>query len=381
MALKGTKVLELVGLAPAPFCGLLLSDFGAQVLRIDRPHNRQPDCLKRGKKSIFIDLKSSKGKEIMKKLSESADVVIEPFRPGVMEALSLGPKDLMATNEKLIYARMTGYGQSGSLAKRAGHDINYLAIAGILSKLGPKDTPSPPINILGDFAGGGLLCAFGICLALLERTRSGMGQVIDANITEGSAYVSQYIWHSMSANSPIRDLLWPQQQQRASNLLDGGAPFYRCYRTKDDKYIAVGALEPQFYDLLMSTIGLDLDQYNRYDINQWSELTDKLSETFATKTQTEWTQVFEGVDACVTPVLDFHSVHHFPHNKSRESFFSDGTPKPSPILSRTPALPNEDSGDNVVTKEVLLELGYSENEINHLAADNVIEMETYSSKL
>ncbi|CAG2105817.1 unnamed protein product [Medioppia subpectinata] len=381
MALKGVKVLELAGLAPAPFCGLVLSDFGAQVLRIDRPHNRQPDCLKRGKKSIFIDLKSAKGKEIVKRLSVGADVVIEPFRPGVMESLSLGPKDLMAINDRLIYARLTGYGQSGPLARAAGHDINYLAISGILSRLGTTDTPSPPINIIGDFAGGGLICALGICMALLERTRSGRGQVVDSSITEGTAYVSQWIWHSMSADSPARDLLWPQLSKRGGNLLDGCSPFYRCYRTKDDKFMAVGALEPQFYDRLVAALGLDADKYNRYDVNDWQRLAEAIGDIFATKTQSEWTQVFEKVDACVTPVLDLQSVHQFPHNRNRESFFSDGTPKPSPLLSRTPAVHTNPTGDEIVTKEVLQEMGYSDNEIKEMAAESVIELPETKSKL
>ncbi|XP_054159105.1 alpha-methylacyl-CoA racemase-like [Oppia nitens] len=385
MALKGYRVVELVGLAPAPFCGLILSDFGAQVIRVDRPHSKQPDCLKRGKKSFHIDLKSSDGKQVFRRLTQTADVVIEPFRPGVMENLGLGPKDLMTNNEKLIYARLTGYGQTGPMAKRAGHDINYLALSGILSILGTAKTPSPPINLLGDFAGGGLLCSLGICMALLERTKSGKGQVVDSSITEGTAYVSSWIWHSMSDKSTVKDMVWLQPGQRERNLLDGGTPFYRCYLTKDNKHMAVGALEPQFYDKFTEILELDTNLYNRYDFTKWHQLTEKLSQIFATKTQKEWIQVFDGTDACVSPVLEIDSVQQYGHHIDRQSFFSDGTPKPSPILSRTPTLRdnnNNNSNEEMVDKELLIDMGYTEQEINLLVTNKTIEIGIdFNSKL
>lgn len=317
-------------------------------------------------------------------MCNSADVLIEPFRPGVMEKLDLGPKVLMENNQKLIYARLTGYGQSGHLAQRAGHDINYLAISGILSKLGTNKTPLPPINILGDFAGGGLICALGICLALIERFKSGKGQVIDSNITEGSAYVSSWIWESLSPKYSFRNVVWFKPNQRESNTLDGGSPFYRCYQTKDNKFMAVGALEPQFYDQLVKVLELDTNQYDRNDIQNWDQLTAKFAEIFATKSQEEWISIFDKVDACVTPVLDFDSVHNYEHNRNRNSFFSDGVPKPSPILSRTPAVHNNNNdsfGDDLHTKQVLLKIGYSENEIQEFANEGVVELEKCSSKL
>jgi len=299
-----------------------------------------------------------------------------------MEKLSLGPNQLMQTNQKLIYARLTGYGQSGPLAQKAGHDINYLAISGILSKLGTADRPNPPINILGDFAGGGLLCAFGILLALIERTKSGKGQVIDSSISEGSAYVSSWIWDTMGQSYPIRDAVWPKPNERGNNSLDGGAPFYRCYKTKDNKFMAVGALEPQFYACFAQVLELDTNKYDRYDMEQWDQLTAKFSEIFATKTQEEWVLAFDKVDACVTPVLEFDSVNNYGHNKDRNAFFSDGTPRPSPVLSRTPAVhTNNNSSNESQTRDVLLKMGYSEKDIIDLVNQGVIEIEENSSKL
>ncbi|GBM31865.1 Alpha-methylacyl-CoA racemase, partial [Araneus ventricosus] len=244
MALHGLKVIEFAGLAPAPFCGMILRDHGASVIRVDKPFTMgELDTLARGKQSVVVDFKKPASTSILSRLCSKADVLIDPFRPGVMERFKLGPSELCKLNPKLIYARLTGFGQGGPFSKMAGHDINYIAISGVLSALGGKK-PQHPINLMGDFAGGGLICALGICLALLDRHQSGKGQVIDTNMVEGSAYVSSWLWSSRSKLYPFP--LW--SRPRGKNILDGGAHFYQTYETKDGKFIAVGALEPPFYE-------------------------------------------------------------------------------------------------------------------------------------
>ncbi|RWS16434.1 Alpha-methylacyl-CoA racemase-like protein [Dinothrombium tinctorium] len=383
MALKGLKVVEFAGLAPAPFCGLIFSDFGANVIRVEKvQHSFTPDFLTRGKKSIAVDLKRSEGQSVLKKLCSTADVLIEPFRPGIMEKLNLGPQQLLALNKKLIYARLSGFGQNGPLANEAGHDINYLAISGILSALGGKRLPAPPINILGDFAGGGLLCALGICMALLERQKSGAGQVIDANIVEGTSYVSSYIWHSRKSDNDASQILWPNPHSRESNLLDGGAPFYRVYETKDNKFMAVGALEPQFYASFIVNLGLDPNSYSQFDVPNHEKMHEIFAVKFKEKTQREWEKIFEGKDACVTPVVDIAKAKDYEHNKARGSFLNDGTPRPAPLLSRTPTNPcliQPKFAEH--TREILCELGYSVNEINRLAENKVVRLGDLNSNL
>ncbi|NXS20616.1 AMACR racemase, partial [Mystacornis crossleyi] len=246
MALSGVRVLELAGLAPAPLCGMILADFGAQVVRVDRlsQYTVATDVQARGKRSLSLNLKRPQGAAALRRLCGGADVLIEPFRHGVMEKLGLGPDVLLRENPRLIYARLTGFGQTGKYAKSAGHDINYLALSGVLSKLGRKnENPCAPLNILADFAGGGVMCAMGIVIALFERARSGRGQVIDASMVEGVAYLSSFLWKSQNLG------LWSQPQ--GENMIDGGAPFYETYRTSDGKFMAVGALEPQFYEQLI----------------------------------------------------------------------------------------------------------------------------------
>ncbi|XP_069483196.1 alpha-methylacyl-CoA racemase isoform X2 [Ambystoma mexicanum] len=247
MALAGVRVLELAGLAPAPYCGMILADFGAHVIRVDKTRSpMNADTLARGKRSIALNLKSPAGVAVIKKLCEKSDVLIEPFRHGVMEKLGLGPEKLLQLNSKLIYARLTGYGQSGQYATAAGHDINFLAISGVLSKLGRRnEKPYAPLNLLADFAGGGLMCAMGIIMALYERTRSGQGQVIDASMVEGAAYVGSFLWKGQYLFS----------RPRGENILDGGAPFYETYKTSDGKFMAVGAIEPQFFKELLKGHG------------------------------------------------------------------------------------------------------------------------------
>ncbi|KAK4315645.1 hypothetical protein Pmani_013136 [Petrolisthes manimaculis] len=334
MALRGVRVVELAGLAPAPFCAMILADFGANVVRIDRPNAPDIDRLGRGKRSIILDLKKPQGVDIVKKLCASADVLIEPYRRGVMEKMGLGPNILTKDNPRLIYARLTGYGQDGPFADMAGHDINYLSLTGLLSMLGRKEgPPTPPINLLADFAGGGLMCALGISLALLERTRSGMGQIVDANMVEGAAYTGSWIYSS-------QDISWLWGKSRGCNLLDSGAHFYNTYKTKDGRYMAVGAIEPQFYHQLITLLGLDPDVVGQMDDSD--SMKKVLEAKFKEKTQKEWTEIFDGKDACVTPVLTMEEAPHHPHNAYRGTFIPSSTnggqyePRPAPYLSRTP---------------------------------------------
>ncbi|KAK2718935.1 hypothetical protein QYM36_006072 [Artemia franciscana] len=284
MALRGIKVIEMAGLAPGPFCGMIFADFGASVIRVDKTNAVPLDRLSRGKRSIALNLKNPEAVAVIKKLTNQADILIEPYRPGVMEKLGLGPKVLMESNPRLIYARLTGFGQDGPYAKMAGHDINYVALSGILSMLGGSSTtPEPPLNLLADFAGGGLLCSLGILMALFERTKTGLGQIIDASMSEGAAYVGSWLYKS-------RDLpVWGES--RGKTWFDGGTHFYGVYETKDNKFMSVGAIEGQFYKLFLEKLDL-----NPNDWPQFSESPEvrrrELANIFKTKNQDEWTQLF-----------------------------------------------------------------------------------------
>ncbi|KAM6034903.1 alpha-methylacyl-CoA racemase [Theristicus caerulescens] len=375
MALSGVRVLELAGLAPAPLCGMILADFGAQVVRVDRVTRSSltADVHGRGKRSMALDLKQPAGAGVLKQLCGGADVLIEPFRHGVMENLGLGPEVLLQENPRLIYARLTGFGQKGKYAKHAGHDINFLSLSGVLSKLGRKDeNPYAPINLLADFAGGGVMCAMGIVTALYERTRSGKGQVIDASMVEGVAYLSSFLWKSQHLE------FW--KRPRGENLLDGGTPFYETYKTSDGKYMAVGAIEPQFYEQLIKGLGLDSDQLpSQWSSSDWPKMKKKFASIFAQKTQAEWCSIFDHTDACVTPVLSFDDVASHQHNKERRSFIKNDhgeiSPRPAPCLSRTPAVPSlkRDPFIGEHTEEILLEYGFTKEEITKLYQDKVIE--------
>ncbi|XP_044088918.1 alpha-methylacyl-CoA racemase isoform X1 [Neovison vison] len=374
MALHGISVLELAGLAPGPYCGMVLADFGAQVVRVDRLGARRDlSFLSRGKRSLAVDLKRPQGAAVLRRLCARTDVVLEPFRHGVMEKLQLGPEVLRKENPKLIYARLSGFGQSGRFSRVAGHDINYLALSGVLSKIGRSgENPFPPLNLLADFGGGGLMCTLGILLALFERTRSGKGQVIDVSMVEGSAYLSSFLWKSQKTG------LW--EQPRGQNLLDGGAPFYTTYKTADGGFMAVGALEPQFYKLLIKGLGLKSDDLpHQMSMSDWPEMKKRFADIFAKKTKAEWCQIFDGTDACVTPVLTFEEVAHHHHNKERGSFLTDGeqgvSPRPAPLLSDTPAVPSarRDPFVGEHTEEILREFGFSQEEINQLTLDKIIE--------
>ena len=342
MALNGIRVLEFAGLAPGPFAGMMLSDFGAEVIRIDRKAKRRapaPDVLGRGKRSISIDLKSPEGTEQVKKLIQTADVLIEPFRPGVMEKLGLGPDVLCAINPRLIYARMTGFGQGGvpSTENAAGHDINYLAISGILSALRREgQDPTPPVNILGDFAGGGAMCAFGIVVALFERVKSNKGQVIDAAMVDGAAYLSTFVSELVRLGS-----ISNETDKVGTSLLDGGAPFYQTYKTKDGLFFSVGALEPQFYKSFISCLGVT-PSTSQHDSSGWPAMRTLFEKTFLSKTRSEWEAIFEGSNACAFPVLSMAEAAENKHNKLRNTFCTFDKrmpiPQPAPKLSRTPGV-------------------------------------------
>lgn len=336
--LKGLKVLEVAGLGPGPFCGMMLADMGADVVCVERtaPTMIDPakDCLRRGKRSLELDLKSPDGRETFLRLAERADALIEGFRPGVMERLGLGPDECLARNPRLVYGRMTGWGQTGPLCGAAGHDINYTALTGGLHATGEKGgKPVVPVPPAGDFGGGALFLAFGVVCALLEAKSSGRGQVVDAAITDGSALLM----------APIQSLLaqgmW--STRRGSNVLDGGAHFYGVYETADGKYVSLGALEPQFYAEFLRRTGLDADEFGAHlDSSQWARLRARLEELFRTRTRDEWCDLMEGTDACFAPVLDLPEAPHHPHNQARSTYVEvDGMmqPAPAPRFSRTEA--------------------------------------------
>jgi alpha-methylacyl-CoA racemase len=368
--LHGVRVIELESLAPAPFGCMVLADLGADVLRVDRPgvagHPvvRPSDPLVRGRRSIRLNLKDPAGLAVLLRLLDSADVLVEGYRPGVAERLGFGPERCLERNPRLVYARMTGWGQDGPLAGAAGHDIDYIAVAGSLDPIGRAgERPVPPLNLLGDFGGGGMLLAVGVLAALVERERSGRGQVVDAAMVDGSALLATFI-HGLRAAGAWRD-------QRGSNLLDGGAPFYDTYQTADGKFLAVGALESKFYAELLDRLGLDVsDLPPQLDPSGWPALRERLTAAFAAKTQAEWVAVFDGSDACVVPVLSMAEAPGHPHNVARGTFIEVGgvrQPAPAPRFSRTPAaVPDPPPVPGSDTEAVLASLGYSPAEISAL---------------
>lgn len=371
--LSGFRIIELAGIGPGPFCGMMLSDMGAEVIRIDRAgksNRRNIDVLNRGRKSIAVDLKSAAGKELVLKLCESADGVFEGFRPGVTERLGIGPADCMARNEKLVYGRMTGWGQDGPMANAAGHDINYIALSGALSAIGPKgEKPVAPLNLVGDFGGGGMLLAFGMVCGMLEAQKSGKGQVVDSAMVDGAATLMAMFFTMRSAG------VW--KDERGTNLLDGGAHFYDTYETSDGGYISLGSIEPQFYALLVEKAGLDAEDFSaQMDQARWPEFKEKLTTVFKTKTRAEWCDIMEGSDVCFAPVLGLGEVADHPHNKARGTFVEmDGVvqPAPSPRFSRTePTLSHSSRIPGEDSREVLLGAGLSDAEIDVLLAENVI---------
>ncbi len=374
--LAGIKVIEFAGLGPAPFCGMMLADMGAEVLRIDRKGGgpdllgQRHDVLARGRRSVGLDLKQPPGVETALRLIDSADVLLEGFRPGVMERLGLGPEVCRRRNPRLVYARMTGWGQDGPLAKAAGHDINYIALSGALSAIGrPGGAPVPPLNLVGDFGGGGMLMAFGIACALLEAGRSGQGQVVDAAMADGAALLTSMIY-SLRGNG-----LWPGG--RGENLLDGGAPHYGTYECADGKWVAIGPLEPQFYALFLEKCGIDDPDFaDPADRSHWPRLRAKLETLFKSRPRAEWCTLLEGSDACFAPVLDFDEAPAHPHNRARGSFFTQGgivQPAPAPHFDRTPASPGgQPPAPGEHTEAALADWGFSPGEIAGLRAATVI---------
>jgi crotonobetainyl-CoA:carnitine CoA-transferase CaiB-like acyl-CoA transferase len=368
--LHGVRVIEIASLAPAPFGCMVLADLGADVLRVDRAGGGDgldlapAGPLARSRRSIALNLKDPAGIDVLLRLADTADVLVEAFRPGVAERLGFGPDVCAGRNPRLIYARMTGWGQHGPLAGTAGHDIDYIAVAGSLDPIGRAgERPVPPLNLVGDFGGGGMLLAVGVLAALLERERSGLGQVVDAAMVDGSALLASFLYGLRAAGA------W--QDERGTNLLDGGAPFYDTYRTADGRHMAVGALEPKFYAELLARLGLDpAGLPAQYDRSGWPELRARLTEVFAGRTQAEWAAVFDGSDACVAPVVSPADAPDHPHNAARGTFVDVGgliQPAPAPRFSRTPSgppVPPVPPGAS--TSEVLAGLGFTAGEITSL---------------
>lgn len=340
--LTGVRIVELVGLGPAPFAAMMLADHGAEIIRVHalKPRKGIPtvdttaDVLARGRRSVAVDLKSPGGQALVLDLIAGADGLIEGFRPGVAERLGLGPADCLARNPKLAYGRMTGWGQQGPLANRAGHDINYIALSGALDAIGPAEHPTVPLNLVGDFGGGGMILAFGMLAAIIHARSGGQGQVIDAAMTDGSALLSAMIHGFRSAGA------W--KDQRESNLLDGGAYFYGTYRCADGRFVAVGAIEPQFHAVFLQGLGLDPADFDQSDEAGWPATRKRIEAVFLTRPRDEWAQVFEGTDACVTPILNWGEAIEHPHNQARATFINVGgtvQPAPAPVFGTTPAPP------------------------------------------
>ena len=363
--LTGYKIIEIAGIGPGPFAAMMLSDMGAEVIRVERVQavrdtqssNANWDVMQRGRKNVAIDLKHADGVEALLQLVEKADAMIEGFRPGVMERLGVGPDVCLARNKKLVFGRMTGWGQDGPYANAAGHDINYIALAGALAHFGRAgEAPVPPLNMVGDFGGGGMLLAYGVVCALLEAQRSGAGQVVDAAMVDGSAILMSMFWG-------FKNIGLHDENARGTNMLDSGAHFYDVYKCSDGKYVSIGSIEPQFYAQLLQLTGLasDAEFVNQQDRTMWPKLKQRLTEVFATKTQAEWCKMMEGTDVCFAPVLTMSEAAKHPHNVARKTFIEiAGTtqPAPAPRFSRTVAsLPTAPVGAGANTREVLQSWG------------------------
>jgi len=373
--LSGIKIIEVGGIGPGPFCGMMLSDMGADIIRVERKGGlslSEPkyDLLTRNRKSISINLRKPQGIHTLLKMLEKVDALQEGFRPGVMEKLGIGPDVCLERNPRLVYGRMTGWGQEGPLSRAAGHDINYIALSGALHTIGRKDqNPVPPLNLVGDFGGGGMLLAFGMVCALYEARKSGQGQVVDAAMTDGSATLMAMIYGLKAAG------LWTDKP--GTNLLDTGAHFYDTYETADNKFIAIGAIEPQFYELLLKLAEIDdPDFQNQLDLSQWPQLKEKLTILFKTKTRDVWCKIMEGSDVCFAPVLSMSEAPEHPHNRQRKTFIKNNgviQPAPSPRFSRTaPEIKNPPPTPGQDTESVLDDFGFSGREIESLKSSEVI---------
>lgn len=371
-ALSGLRVIEMAGLGPCPLAGQLLADHGAEVIVIDRKSTKPDpaDVNHRGKRSLAVNLKSPDGVEVLRKLITTADVLIEGFRPGVMEKLGLGPDECAALNPRLIFGRMTGWGQDGPLAQTAGHDLNYLAITGALHAMGRQgQPPSPPLNLVADYGGGAMFLLFGVLMALYERQSSGKGQVLDVAMSEGVPAMMGLL-HTMLAKG-----LW--SNAREANMLDGGAPYYRCYETQDGKFLSVGPIEPQFYAELVDLAGLPQNhRAAQNDMAGWPDRSAEYEALFRSKTQGEWMALFEGSDACIAPVLRWDEVEAHPQNAARGTFLRVGDvlqAAPAPRLDRTPApMPQAPAARGADNAALLAELGYSPDEVEGFAEAGVL---------
>ena len=370
-SLAGIRVVEFAGLGPAPFCAMMLADHGADVIRISRRRSKSMadesgDFLLRSRRNIALDLKSPDGLDVARRLCARADVLIEGFRPGVMERIGLGPDDIMPNNRRLVYGRMTGWGQDGPYAAMAGHDINYIALSGVLHAIGRSgQKPVPPLNLAGDFGGGGMMLAFGILAALNAVSRTGKGQIVDCSMVEGSATLMTMIY-SLRKQGAWFD-------RRGANIIDGGAPYYDTYETLDGRYVAIGAVEPQFFATLLRLTGLTDDPLFKHQemVSQWPAQKERLTEVFLAKTREEWCTIFEGTDACFAPVLSLDEAPTHPQNMHRGTFqdAAEQQPAPAPRICDTPARsPQPLRFDEATTNEILGELGYSDDRISELRA-------------
>ena len=372
--LKGLKIIVMAGIGPGPFCGMVLADLGAEIIRVDRASaigtGSKKEPSNRGKKSIAVDLKAKEGVEVVLKLVETADAIFEGFRPGVMERLGIGPEVCLARNDRIVFGRMTGWGQEGPLANAAGHDINYISLSGALAAIGrPGSPPVPPLNLIGDFGGGGMLLALGLVAALLESKESKQGQVVDAAMTDGSALLMTMIYSMQSSG------MW--KTTMGSNLLDGGSHFYDTYECKDGKFISIGSIEPQFYALLCQIAELDEKVFSKQmSRDLWPEQKEEIKKIFLKKTRDEWCELMEGTDVCFAPVLDMSEAPQHPHNKERKTFIDlEGVtqPAPAPRFSRTE--PEVVSSPSIVgehTNEVLSSIGLSEEDISTLKTTGAV---------
>jgi alpha-methylacyl-CoA racemase len=375
--LAGVRVLEVAGIGPGPFCAMVLADMGADVLRIDRagavrggdPSSPPTDVLNRGRRSVGVDLKHPDGAALVLRLVESADALVEGFRPGVAERLGIGPDECLARNPRLVYGRMTGWGQDGPYAAAAGHDINYIALSGVLHAVGREGgAPVPPLNLVGDFGGGGLLLAFGVVCGVLEARSSGRGQVVDAAMVDGAALLSTMVHGFLAAG------LW--EDRRGVNLLDTGAWFYDVYETADGRWVSVGSLEPQFFAELVERVGLGDDVPAQYDRSSWPAMRERLAAAFRTRTRDEWCELLEGTDVCFAPVLSLGEAPAHPHNAHRGTFTEVAgvvQPAPAPRFSRTPgavARPPAHAGQH--TDEALADWGIGGDEVASLRASGAV---------
>ncbi|MEL6367060.1 MAG: CaiB/BaiF CoA-transferase family protein [Pseudomonadota bacterium] len=368
--LAGLRVIEVRGIGPAPYAGMVLADLGAEVIVVERsasPSGLAPpaaaDTHMRGKRSMALNLKSPEAVEALLKLVEASDALFEGFRPGVAEKLGFGPKKCLERNPRLVFGRVTGWGQTGPLRDAAGHDINYISLTGALAAIGGASKPAIPLNLIGDYAGGSLFLVIGMLAALLEARTSGRGQVIDAAITDGAAHLMS-LFHTLGSLG-----VWGAN--RSSNLLDGAAPFYDVYRTADSEFVSIGPLEPQFFALLVERLSLDPELFsNQHDSRRWPEMREVLEQVFLSRTRAEWSELLEGSDVCFAPVYSFQEAHEHSHNRARDTYVEVGgivQPAPTPRFSESkPATPTPPRSEGSDTRALLIEIGLSNAEVDQL---------------